>query len=243
MKNILLLLLSLIAISCKQKVTEPNFYKNLYTGEILSKSEFEDFRKEIYSNYGDSVNLPKVKYVYYPKTTSSDSLIQPFKYTIKVGSNYIINASEAKIFEYMNKEFPIIKLATINGDSIQIGGTNEKPTLVNFWHIHCPPCVAEIPVLNKMKEKYSDKVNFISVTFERKDEVEIFLKKNDFNFKHVVEADNYIKEIGSESYPQNIFIDKQGILRNIEGGIPFVNYEKKEIGDGKEFEKIINELL
>jgi thiol-disulfide isomerase/thioredoxin len=181
--------------------------------------------------------------VFYAKITSSDSLIQPFKYTIKVGNDYVINASEAKIFEYMNKEFPIHKLATINDDSIQIGGNNKKPTLINFWHVHCPPCVAEIPVLNKLKEKYSDKVNFVSITFETKNDVEEFLKKKEFNFKHIVNADDYVKKIGIESYPQNVFIDKQGILRYIEGGIPFVNYEKKEIGDGKEFEKIIKELL
>jgi cytochrome c biogenesis protein CcmG, thiol:disulfide interchange protein DsbE len=156
----------------------------------------------------------------------------------------LINASDEKIFDYLNKEFPVHKLATINGDSIQIGGNNENPTLINLWHVHCPPCVAEIPVLNKLKEKYSGKVNFISVTFETKSDVENFLKKREFNFEHVIEAENYIKEIGChESYPQNLFIDKEGILRFVEGGIPFVNLEKKEIGDGKGFEKIINELL
>ncbi len=210
---------------------------------MLSKSEFENFKNKIYSEYYDTTMISKINFVFYSKVTSSDSIIQPFKYTIKVGNEYIINASEAKIFEYLNKEFPIHKLETINGDSILIGGINEKPTLINFWHVQCPPCVAEIPVLNRLKENYSDKVNFVSVTFETKDDVKEFLKKREFNFKHVVNADDYVKIIGSESYPQNIFIDKKGILKYIEGGIPFVNYEKKEIGDGKEFEKIINELL
>lgn len=67
------------------------------------------------------------------------------------------------------------------------------------------------------------------------------MKKKEFNFSHVVNADDYVKRIGSEEYPQNIFIDKQGVLRYIKGGISFV--KKGEIDDGKEFEIIIMELL
>jgi len=47
------------------------------------------------------------------------------------------------------------KLLSIDGDSIQIGGKQKKPTLINLWFVQCPGCVAETPALNKIKEKYA----------------------------------------------------------------------------------------
>ena len=43
MKNLYILLLLAFTISCNTKRPEPNFYKNGYTGEILNKSDFEEF--------------------------------------------------------------------------------------------------------------------------------------------------------------------------------------------------------
>jgi cytochrome c biogenesis protein CcmG, thiol:disulfide interchange protein DsbE len=47
------------------------------------------------------------------------------------------------------------------------------------------------------------------------------------------------------SFPVNIFLDKNGIVRKIEGGIPYIIDDSEEIkmGDGKEFLTALRELL
>ena len=241
MKNVILVFLAVFSLSCHHKRPEPNVYKNLYTGDYLDKMEFENFQKELRDKYSDSTKKTKINYYFYEIVFSSDSIIQPFKYEVKVGNIYVVNPSSAKIFDCINKVFPQAKMMSINGDSIQIAGNQNKPTLINFWFTHCSGCIMEMPTLNKLHNKYADKMNFIAVTFDDRKDVEKFLTKHDFNFVQVSNADKYLNDLEINSYPMNIFIDKQGVLRNLEGGIPLDSVGK--ISDGEEFEALIKELL
>ena len=233
--------MAVFSLSCHHKRPEPNIYKNLYTGDYLNKVEFENFKKKLWDKYSDSTKKTNINYHFYEIVSSSDSIIQPFKYDVKVGNIYIVNSSSAKIFEYINNVFPQKRMVSIKGDSIQIAGNQSKPTLINFWFTHCSGCIMEMPTLNKLCEKYADKMNFISVTFEDKKQVEKFLRKTDFNFVHICNADKYLNDLGINAFPMNVFIDKQGVLRDVEGGIPVDSVGK--ITDGKEFEALIKELL
>jgi len=236
-----MIFLSVFALSCHQRRLEPNIYKNLYTGEYLNKLEFENFQKMLRHKYSDSAKKTKINYHFYEIVSSSDSIIQPFKYDVKVGNIYLVNSSSAKLFDYINNSFPQKKMVSIQGDSIQIAGNQSKPTLINFWFTHCSGCIMEMSTLNKLRDKYADKMNFISVTFEDKKQVEKFLRKCDFNFIQISNAGIYLNDLGINSFPMNVFIDKQGVLINVEGGIPVDSVGK--ITDGKEFEALIKELL
>ena len=52
---------------------------------------------------------------------------------------------------------------TIKGDSLSIASIN-KPFVLFLFARFCEPCMAEIPAINYLYEKYSDKVNFIGLT-------------------------------------------------------------------------------
>ncbi len=41
------------------------------------------------------------------------------------------------------------QLKTIAGDDIKLLGKRDRPVLVNFWATWCPPCVKELPTLQK----------------------------------------------------------------------------------------------
>lgn len=227
---ILLLLLSAIQSSFSQQRTkrpEPNFYKNLYTLEFLDKTEYREFINTLLTEYNDSINGKANIAIHFKKRlVSNDTVIQPFDYDIIVGNEYKIRAQTP---EKIGISISPRKFQTISGDSIQIGGKQSKPTLINLWFIHCPGCIAEIPALNKLHEKYADKVNFIALTFEEEKDVLTFLRAKDFKFEHVAEVNDFIKEIGSKPYPENIFLDRNGVIRNVEGGL----------GDSKDFDIIL----
>ena len=69
-------------------------------------------------------------------------------------------------------------LQTIDSQNISFSDIKNKPTIINFWFTSCKPCVEEMPVLNKLVKKYSDKVNFISITPDNKETV----RANALNF-------------------------------------------------------------
>jgi thiol-disulfide isomerase/thioredoxin len=242
MRNLILIVLTTFFFACQNKRPDVNFYKNLYSGEYLNRSEFEDFKKKLAIEYFDSTAKKRQIIFRYEKiVTSSDSTIRPFKYDIIIGNVYVVNSSNARIFEYIDKEFPVRTFLSLKGDSIQIGGHQNKPTLINLWFTSCSGCIAEIPALNKLKEKYGDKMNFVSITFNEKEEIAKFLKKYEFNFEHIAEAGAYLKELGINAYPKNIFINKQGDLMYVEGGLPADS--ETNVASRQDFENIIQELL
>jgi thiol-disulfide isomerase/thioredoxin len=151
----------------------------------------------------------------------------------------------APLSDFKGKLFPEFNLATLKGDSLNSESLYGKPTLINFWFTRCAPCIDEMPVLNEIAESYGDRFNFIAITYEKRDAVEKFLDKHDFNFTHLVSARNFIDTLGLQSYPMNLFIDRNGVLKVVKGGIP---YEEPEdgvlsMGAGDEVIKIMEKLL
>lgn len=222
----------------KRKRPEPDFYKNLYTQDILNKTQFRELINSLHTKHNDSIKgMARINIHFKKMEIYSDSIIQPFNYDIRVGKQYKIRA---QTYDKLGMNIPRRMFKTIHGDSIQIGGIQSKPTLINLWFVHCPGCVAEIPALNKLQEKYADKVNFVSLTYEEEKDVIKFLRKRKFTFKHIVGEDDFIKQIGSKPYPENIFIDRNGNIRYIEGGLS----DSKDFDMVLEhFESILKELL
>ena len=106
---------------------------------------------------------------------------------------------------------------------VKLSDLKGKTVLLNFWFIKCPPCVKEMPQLNKLKKKYRSKeIEFISVTFEKKEDVKTFLKKNPFNFKIITDSWEIIQSYeGMEmGFPVNYVITPEGkIYKKFIGGV------------------------
>ncbi len=233
----ILTLTILLSCSQKNKRPEPNYYRNLFTNEILNKTEFEIFIGTLHQNIPDSLKGKEHLTIHFGfLETTKDSIIQPFNYDIRIGNEYLVRANN---FDKIGMKIKPQKFNTIDGDSIQIGGEQLKPMLINLWFINCGGCVAEIPALNKLKEKYSDRVDFVAMTFDDAKKVRKFLNRNDFNFIHIPNSEEFINYIGSKPYPENIFISRNGFIEYIEGGLGG-NLNDDNL---KYFESIIEKLL
>ncbi len=222
----------------QQKRPDPNFYENLFTGEIMNASNFESFFQQLHVAYADSTDgKAHITFHAYGRRVVGDSIIQPFKYSVRVGKDYFVRATT---YEKIGMKVEPQTFSTIDGATITVGGIQDKPTLLNFWFVECPGCIAEIPALNYLQEKYAGKVNFIAMTFETQNEVEKFLRKKLFNFAHVSDAESFIKQVGSFPYPENIFIDTLGYIKYIEGPFPVHNQDGSNIDY---IEAMIDDLL
>ncbi|RPD94282.1 TlpA family protein disulfide reductase [Aureibaculum marinum] len=101
-----------------------------------------------------------------------------------------------------------------------------------------------MPILNKIYDKHKSDYNFIAITYESKEKVDKFLKKHPYKFLQIVDANEFTNKLGLEAYPVNLFLDKNGIVKYAENGIPYkVNVTgKTEMGDGTEFLKKLEKL-
>jgi thiol-disulfide isomerase/thioredoxin len=201
----------------------------------INKTLGKNLKKNLYTH----VNVERME-------IRKDSLIYflAFEFTKEKPKSFI-NYSSSPVYKFYNKELPEFSLKTIEGKTFTNKSLKGKPTLINFWFTSCLPCIQEMPILNQLKEKYKDDFNFVAITYEKKEQVEKFLNKKDFEFIHIVEAQNFIKQLGLKSYPKNLFLDKDGILRKIENGVPyqFDSNQKMSIGSSNRFVKIIEDII
>lgn len=128
-------------------------------------------------------------------------------------------SEEEKMESKLNKEIPEFNFVDIEGKIIASNQYSGKVILINFWFTKCPPCIAEIPYLNQIKNDYQNlDIEFISMAPEDSIEVQKFLERYEFQFRHIPDADSFLKKFGV-GFPKNILVDKKGIIRYIGGGI------------------------
>lgn len=118
-----------------------------------------------------------------------------------------------------------------DGDTLRISDLEGQPIVMNFWFPSCPPCVAEMPDLERVYQKHkSDGVEFIGVQLVGLDTVEDGKQfVSDMGITYPVGADedgSIVQAYGITGFPTTVFIDRnQGIARKWSG---VLNEEKLE---------------
>lgn len=105
----------------------------------------------------------------------------------------------------------------------------DKYILLEFWATWCTTCLAEVPNLNKMQERFKDRTDlvFVSITNESPEKTKKTLER--IKFSSIVVSDQTKKalndfvvenERGDFSIPKTFLIDNKGIVRWI--GQPYI---------------------
>lgn len=102
------------------------------------------------------------------------------------------------------------KLLDSEGKSIDFNDMKGKVVLVNMWATWCPPCVAEMPSLEKLYKDYGNKMVFLIVAHDTPKKVTPFMVKNKFTMPIFYEETQTPKELVSTSIPTTFLIDKNG---------------------------------
>jgi cytochrome c biogenesis protein CcmG, thiol:disulfide interchange protein DsbE len=204
-----------------------NFYKQtiLYkvgTEPLLDQKEIGSYIEYV------SMSIPKsqiIKPVIYHRVQSNDTIINYLVLSAIKNDEKNIRADfefkQDSLYLLLNKKLPEFNLTDINGKMFSSVKLIGKPTLINIWGIYCTGCVAEIEELNKLEEKYKGDVNFIAISIQDEG-VSNFLKRKPFNFIQLINGDKYLKDLHNSSMPRNIFLDKDGYVREIQGELSIV---------------------
>jgi thiol-disulfide isomerase/thioredoxin len=109
-----------------------------------------------------------------------------------------------------------IELDDIFGKSFSRSDFSGKVTLVNFWATWCPPCIEEIPSLNRLKRKLAGRpFELISINYAQdRDTVLEFLRRVRIEFPVLLDANGELATAWQViSYPSTFVIDKSGNIR------------------------------
>lgn len=112
------------------------------------------------------------------------------------------------------QKIPSLALASLEGTAVNLASFEGKPTVVNLWATWCPPCVREMPVLQKAQAT-NPSVNFVFVNQgEALQQVAGWMVERQLALRNVV-LDRSRKvgaAFGHSAYPTTLFFDAKGTL-------------------------------
>jgi len=129
------------------------------------------------------------------------------------------NTREAPEYPWLNQKFPVDQFVSFEGDSSLLF-QSDSIYILSFWYSSCPPCLAEIPALNKLKEDFKgQKIRFLAITIDSQEEWSQFLVLQPFDFEHFQMDRNFINQNRlAYGYPTNLLLDAKGIVRYQKSG-------------------------
>lgn len=103
------------------------------------------------------------------------------------------------------------------GNAVKLSDKFGKPIVINFWATWCGPCKAELPVFEKMYEKYGEEVEFMMVNLtggrETVEGVKEFLELSEHEFPVYFDIDQSAAiNYGINSIPRTIFVNSDGTV-------------------------------
>jgi thiol-disulfide isomerase/thioredoxin len=101
-------------------------------------------------------------------------------------------------------------LGTSNSEPCFLGDLRGQVIFLNFWATWCPPCVAELPEIEKAYKKYGNQVAFLLVTNEKPGTVEAFMEKHGYDLPVFYPGTKIPEVFESGSIPTTFIISREG---------------------------------
>ena len=58
----------------------------------------------------------------------------------------------------------------------------DKVVFINFWATWCPPCITEMPTIEKLYQKFKDRIGFACISTESLETIRAFKTKKKYSF-------------------------------------------------------------
>lgn len=112
---------------------------------------------------------------------------------------------------------PEMTLPDLDGESLALSDLRGRVVVLNFWATWCPPCVKEMPSLQKLHEALADKgLSVVAVSVdERYSDIERFVESFDLTFPILHDEGMKVSRLYQTfKFPETYIIGRDGRLRS-----------------------------
>jgi len=133
----------------------------------------------------------------------------------------VVNAQESPVkwatqetfFEELaGRTLPVFEGTTTGGKKFSAKQLEGEVVVINFWFENCPPCIDEMPELNKLVAKYAGKhVRFIGITHDLPRKAKNFQKRIPYRYQIISLTNKEISKLNiNHGFPSNILVGRDG---------------------------------
>jgi thiol-disulfide isomerase/thioredoxin len=125
-----------------------------------------------------------------------------------------------------------IQFKDTKGNVVDLGGLKGKVVFVNFWATWCPPCIAEMPAVNKLYEQFKDHKDVVFLLVDADGTLEKsqqFMDKKNYDLPVYAVASHIPEVVFKGSLPTTVVFDKMG--RMSYHGVGAANYADQKFVD------------
>lgn len=127
----------------------------------------------------------------------------------------------------VNSDLVSIKFKDVKGNVVSLADLKGKVIFLNFWATWCPPCLAEMPSINKFYEQFKDQEDVVFLMIDADSDfpkAQAYLDRKKYQFPVYTFASDLPKTIFKGSLPTTVVFDKQGrIAMNGEGAANYAS--------------------
>ncbi len=100
---------------------------------------------------------------------------------------------------------------------------DKEVLLINNWGTGCTYCVQEMPAMQEIYEKYSDKIEIVAVSnytnpIDNDSAIINYYAKNGYTFPMMRDTNGFSTKFGLSAWPTTVVIDRYGAIARIEVG-------------------------
>ncbi|WP_412468237.1 TlpA family protein disulfide reductase [Pedobacter sp. KLB.chiD] len=197
----------------RDSIKNGDLIKLKITNNLINNTFIKEYFTYIYSNGAirKAKQPAEVTFIYDSFVKNSKNQ----KYISEITSSYqnlvaTVNHVQAPDFNFISSTGNMVSLKSLKG----------KYVYIDIWATWCAPCIAQIPELKKLEEKYRNKnIYFVSISVDKKAQKEDWLnfvaKNNLSGIQLMADQDfesDFIKKFGVNSIPRFILIDADGLI-------------------------------
>lgn len=105
------------------------------------------------------------------------------------------------------------EMRDLNGNVVSLSDLKGKVVFLNFWATWCPPCIAEMPSIQQLHDKFKNDDEVLILTLEvdgKQEKIQKFINRKKLTVPVYIPNSSIPTELFEGTLPTTIIFDKQG---------------------------------
>jgi len=106
-------------------------------------------------------------------------------------------------------------LPLVDGRTFRLASQRGKPVFVNFWATWCPPCLEEMPAMERLWREHRDRLVMVAISVDSDPKaVAPFVERHGLTFAIALDPGlGVANAYGVRALPATVLVDREGMLK------------------------------